>query len=566
MTKKKQMPRAVAYIRVSDPTQVEGHSLDAQRKEITRWCESRGYERVAVYADEGVTARSDRIEKRPELMRLLEDAARGQFDIVVVHMVDRWARNVGVQRQAFRKLGEANVGFASATEEFDYTSPSGRLVLTMLGGVAEFQSDQLGLHVAKAQRHRAELGLPNGPVPFAYRTTEPGGTPQLDEREAKAVKEVFERRAQGDSNGSIAGWLNASGFRTRKGRMFTDHAIKDMLNTRFYVGKILYRGDEYGGQHTPIISENLFERVQAGKVRRSVTRKVIGPKGLLQGRLSCGNCGKGIQSDRHRLGEPMYRERHSVQCDTNGRSVVAKHFDEQIGVILQPMELQADWRDRMADLATVATEGLDPKKLQENRRRLARAYGDGAYSDVEYEERLSEIDRQIGLTMPIESPSLEEAQLLFENIPQLWNEATPEERRKLISPLIERVYVDIDSKLVGAVKPVPAFARLLDAAIVSANSPALTLLSEDETERLKVWSWWRRGRVELPVQKTSRLGCTTSLVGTYFSLLRVPTDADCSGASQIVFGLVYRRPGDRTSICVAHPPPSRNVDGERSHP
>ena len=104
------------------------------------------------------------------------------------------------------------------------------------------------------------------------------------------------------------------------------------------------------------------------------------------------------------------------------------------------------------------------------------------------------------MTIPVEPPSLKETAQLFANIPQLWNEATPEERQKLISPLIERVYVDIDSKLIGAVKPNPAFAKLLDVAIARAGSSALVLLSEDETDRLKVWSWWRRGRVGLPLK------------------------------------------------------------------
>ena len=57
--------------------------------------------------------------------------------------------------------------------------------------------------------------------------------------------------------------------------------------------------------------------------------------------------------------------------------------------------------------------------------------------------------------------------------------------------------MDIDSKLIGAVKPNPAFAKLLDVAIAKAESSALVLLSVDEADRLKVWSWWRRGRVDL---------------------------------------------------------------------
>ena len=86
----------------------------------------------------------------------------------------------------------------------------------------------------------------------------------------------------------------------------------------------------------------------------------------------------------------------------------------------------------------------------------------------------------------VELPTLSEAALLFENIPQLWKEATPEERRKLISPLIERVYVDIDSRLVGAIAPVPAFRTLLENAMARSESAAVLLLSQDETERLKI--------------------------------------------------------------------------------
>lgn len=139
--------RAAAYIRVSDESQVQGYSLEAQRTEIARWCERNGYELVLVYADEGVSAHTEKIEKRPQLVRLLEDARQGKFDIVVVYTLDRWARNIGVQRLALSKLGECDVGFTSATEDFDYSSPNGRFLLTMLGGAAELYSDQLAVHV-----------------------------------------------------------------------------------------------------------------------------------------------------------------------------------------------------------------------------------------------------------------------------------------------------------------------------------------------------------------------------------------------------------------------------------
>ena len=175
--------RSAGYVRVSDESQVEGHSLDAQRNEITRWCKQNDYELVRIYSEEGRSAHTERIDRRGELVALLRAAEAGDFDVVVVHNIDRWSRNVGVQRQALQRLGDAKVGFASVREDIDFTTPAGRLLLTMIGGVAEFFSDQLGFHISKAQRQRAESGLPVGPVPFGSITPEPGGVPKLDERE-----------------------------------------------------------------------------------------------------------------------------------------------------------------------------------------------------------------------------------------------------------------------------------------------------------------------------------------------------------------------------------------------
>ena len=492
--------RAFGYIRVSSREQILGHSLEAQETGIRRWCEQNGYDSVRIFAEEGRSAHVDEIQKRPVLKPMLDAAGQNETDIVVVHTLDRWARKLSVQSEAFGVLGKVGVGFASVMENIDMTTPSGRLMLNTMGSINEFFSDQLGLHVRKALSVRAESGFQIGPVPFGYLALEPGGVAQVVECEAEAILQVYQRRQDGESTGSLANWLNDLGFKTRKGGIFTSHAVKDMLNCRFYVGKVCYNGEEYAGQHQPIINEELYHQVQARRQRRTIVRTVQGPKGLLQGIICCGNCGKGIQSDRHRFGGPMYRERHSRECDTNGRSIMAKTVDQQIEDILTAMELMPEWRSRMSQLAVEDSKGPDPRELQDKRRRLSVAFANGGFTYPQYYARLAEIDASLRLTESVGLPTLEEAAQLFEDIPQLWREATPEERRKLISPLIERVYVDMDCSMIGAIVPASAFRRLLEGAMARAESPAATLLSEDESERLKVWSWWRRGRAELPVQ------------------------------------------------------------------
>ena len=133
---------AVGYVRVSREDQTPGDSLATQRVEIDRYCERKGYELVRTYADEGASAHSDRISKRHQFSRLLEDAQQGRFDVVVVHSLDRWAPDMCVHTKALGILGDAKVGFASVTEDIDLSTTVGTVMMTLLAAFAEFFSAQ----------------------------------------------------------------------------------------------------------------------------------------------------------------------------------------------------------------------------------------------------------------------------------------------------------------------------------------------------------------------------------------------------------------------------------------
>src|SRR5687768_9821207 len=83
---------AAIYVRVSSKEQVEGYSLDAQRRACRELCASRGYQVVAEYADEGLSAHTDNLTKRPGFAQMLADAEGGRFGVIVVHKMDRFAR------------------------------------------------------------------------------------------------------------------------------------------------------------------------------------------------------------------------------------------------------------------------------------------------------------------------------------------------------------------------------------------------------------------------------------------------------------------------------------------
>ena len=142
--------RAVAYIRVSDLSQVEGKSLDAQERLFQELCRNRGWDAVRVYREEGVSAHLDSIRKRPVFRQLLDQSGRGLFDVVVVHTLDRWARNLRVMLEGLSILGRHGVGLVSITENIDYTTPHGKMATQMLGSVASSSPRRCPLTSRKA--------------------------------------------------------------------------------------------------------------------------------------------------------------------------------------------------------------------------------------------------------------------------------------------------------------------------------------------------------------------------------------------------------------------------------
>ncbi len=117
---------AVGYIRVSNESQLEGHSLNVQERAFYQYCESEGFTPGKVYREEGKSAHVDTISKRPVFKQLLEDAVKGQFDVVVVHTLDRWARNQMVLLESQAILASNQVALVSITEPIDWSTPMGK--------------------------------------------------------------------------------------------------------------------------------------------------------------------------------------------------------------------------------------------------------------------------------------------------------------------------------------------------------------------------------------------------------------------------------------------------------
>jgi DNA invertase Pin-like site-specific DNA recombinase len=151
--------RIAVYARVS--TTGNGQSPEMQLRELREYCDRRGWTVAGEYVDVGISGTK---EKRPELDRLLTDAHRRRFDAVVVWKFDRFARSVSHLLRALETFKALGVEFVSLSEQVDTTTPTGKMVFTVLGAVAELERSLIaervkaGLRNARAKGKR--LGRP----------------------------------------------------------------------------------------------------------------------------------------------------------------------------------------------------------------------------------------------------------------------------------------------------------------------------------------------------------------------------------------------------------------------
>ena len=132
-----------------------------QLRELREYCQRRGWEIIHEYVDVGISGTK---EKRPQLDKLLADAHRRYFDVVVVWRFDRFARSVSHLLRALENFRSLGIEFVSLSEQVDTSTPTGKMIFTVLGAVAELERSLIvervraGLRNARAKGKK--LGRP----------------------------------------------------------------------------------------------------------------------------------------------------------------------------------------------------------------------------------------------------------------------------------------------------------------------------------------------------------------------------------------------------------------------
>lgn len=297
--------RAATYCRISDDRRGESLGVQRQRQDCAALVAGRGWDIVATFTDNDISAYSGRI--RPAYVQLLDGIRAGLFDAVVAWHPDRLHRSPK-ELEEFISAVEANRVKVETVQagQWDLSSPSGRLVARQLGSVARYESEHKAERVRRALEQRAELGRPHGRRPYGW-TRETCGE-VVNPAEVAVVEGIADRIIAGDSLRQITADLNRTGIPSPAGKPWGKNMVRHVVSRERNVGLRVHRGAVIcAGDWQPILDRGRWEQVRAILTDpRRKTSTSSAAAHLLSGLARCGVCGGPMRAGLNRT-VPSYR-------------------------------------------------------------------------------------------------------------------------------------------------------------------------------------------------------------------------------------------------------------------
>ena len=231
-------PLALGYTRVSTDEQVrDGVSLDVQRTRIEAYAVAKGLQLTNVLTDEGCSGKS---MERPGIKELLKQCQQGTVANVIVWKLDRLTRRTRHLLSLVEDIFLArNVELHSVSESLDTSTPHGRFVLTLFGGLAQMERELIGERTKAALAYKRERGQPTSHPPLGFASN--GSKKRMDmiPEELAIVRRILDLRQRGRSYRMIARQLNSQGVPTKRGRRWASETVRKVVQRRSWYASVL---------------------------------------------------------------------------------------------------------------------------------------------------------------------------------------------------------------------------------------------------------------------------------------------------------------------------------------
>jgi DNA invertase Pin-like site-specific DNA recombinase len=426
------------YIRVSRVGGRGGErfiSPSVQREQIEGWIHARRASVGEVFEE---LDESGARGNRPRLGEAIERVERGESAGLVVARLDRFGRSIADGLRAIQRIEQAGGTFASVQDGFDLGTSTGRLVLQVLFSIGEWELGRVRGNWEVARERAISRGVYIAIEPLGYRKAQDGRL-LIDRREALLVREIFERRAQGEHLDQIAAHLNRRGERTKRGSLFRPSNLSRVIQNPAYRGEAHHGAYRNPDAHEPIVDRALWQLCQ-----HTPNQGRGDDRSLLGGLLRCATCGRLMTTySLSERGSPF----HVYSCGAPQRICARRAYarGDQLDPLLEEFVFRRCGR----------RPGVERDELGEREAALRAAEKDlVAYRDdpsilatlgpTSFAEGLAKRQSRLekGLVNLAKSKRAQTAPIELAALAEQWTELQCAERRAAIGKLIECVIVE----------------------------------------------------------------------------------------------------------------------------
>lgn len=280
----------------SESDERQAMSIDSQIKEMLALAK-KGNLIVKEVREESHSAKASL--GRPVFNQMLNDIEKGVFNAILTWAPDRLSRNAGDLGRLVDLMDQNKLHQIKTYSQVFSNNPNEKFLLMILCSQAKLENDQKGLNVKRGLRAKCEMGWRPGYAPVGYMNIMKNNRiewVEIDKERAPIIKQMFHRVAyRGHSGRTLKRWLDKIGFITKYGKKFCLGRIYKTLKNPFYYGEFIYGGVKYQGKHTPIITKEVFDKVQKQLIvpPKSWNKKQFPFKTVCR----CGSCGGAVTAE-----------------------------------------------------------------------------------------------------------------------------------------------------------------------------------------------------------------------------------------------------------------------------
>lgn len=396
------MKPCFGYVRVSTVKQGDGVSLTEQKAVIEEYAARKGLTIVKWWEETQTAAK----QGRPAFNEMVAELRRGTADGLVIHKIDRSARNYH-DWATISDLADSGIGIFIATESFDFNTYGGRMAADFMAVVSANYVRNLRDEIHKGQLGQVKRGLYPWGAPLGYKNNGKGKLKTPDPITAPLIKQAFELYASGEhSYNSLLIELERRGLRNRRGKPLKMTSLAIVLSNPFYYGQIRMPrwGETYQGKHKPLVSVALFNRVQRQRENRA-NKRFTRHSHLYRGLFRCGLCDGAMIGERQK-GHVYYRC-HRSDCPT--KTVREEEIATKLAAELQHIRFSeadlaiakvkiAELVKEYGDEAVDTTASLQLAEQRQKMERLTDAMIDRLIDRTDFEKRKTELALQMAET------------------------------------------------------------------------------------------------------------------------------------------------------------------------